>query len=159
MADGDNDIAYKKHVREYNRDWMRRHRNEDPIKIGNEIATYLPKEQFNSKLDEILKENSSGIEEWILKDVLYSIMNENKLSMLKQEVNKKLDEIFRGDRSQIEKKIAKGLVRRVIFESKLPTSKQLFRVYSCSLWAKAIEELMQERDYVKVRDKYVRIQK
>ena len=118
------------------------------------IANYFPKEELSNRLDGILE-----IEEKTLKNLVSTILNENRLMVLKQEIKDKLENIFKNNSYDLEKKISKNLLYEIFLEKKLLPSKHIFQVQYNTTWEKAMNDFMQERDYVKEGDKYVKIQK
>jgi hypothetical protein len=137
---------------EYLREWMRDKRGGFG-NIETVIANYFPKEELSNRLDKIL-----DIEEDGLKNLICIILNENRFMRLKQEINDKLEDISKNNPYDLEKKLSRNLLYELLIEKKLLPSKQIFKIQYNTTWAKAIEEFMLEKDYVKEGDKYVKKQ-
>ncbi len=86
----------KENYNGYHRAWMWNHRHptekrtEDVKKIVEDMKKYpanFPKEEFNKKLDKILECNPSEIKEKTLKDLIYDILEKEKLLTPKRMMN------------------------------------------------------------------------
>jgi hypothetical protein len=74
------DLSEEDQIRQENRrissrDSLRRSRGKENKKI---IEAYFPKEEFSNRLNEIFKENDSGITIRKVKDLIYTIVSEKK---------------------------------------------------------------------------------